>query len=109
MKTLIKLLLVVLLSAITFSVTAQQYAQNTSFSGKKQYRYSDSFTDYEVQVKGDIKVNDDDTKIVSITPGGYLKISKNQIRRMRILFYIFRDKGIKSINTTKKEFTRFTF
>ena len=50
---------------------------------KKQYRYSDTFSSYDVQVRGDIEVNDDDTGIKSITAGGYLKISKKTFGNRR--------------------------
>jgi hypothetical protein len=83
MKTILKIFLTIILAAIVFSASAQQYAQNYRIGEKKHYRYSDNFTDYEVQVKGDIKVNDNDTEIVSISPGGYLKVSKKSFGNKR--------------------------
>ena len=35
----------------------------------KQYKYNDNFSSYDVQVKGAIKVNKDDSGIERISPG----------------------------------------
>lgn len=90
MKTIysmfLKRSLVLVLTLISFLAFSQdQFCNVTVIKGKNQYRYSDSFTDYEVQTKGKIKVNDDDTRIVSISPGGYLKISKKTFGNKRSL------------------------
>ena len=53
--------------------------------GKKQYRYSDVFSSFDIQVKGDISLNDDDTGIKSISPGGYIKISKRTFGNKRTI------------------------
>ena len=70
---------------LTFmTISAQEYVQNVNvINGRTQYKYSDSFTNYEVQVKGNIKVNGDDTGILSISPGGSLKISKKTFGNKR--------------------------
>lgn len=53
--------------------------------GKKQYRFSNVFSSFDIQVKGDISVNDDDTGIKSISPGGYIKISKRTFGNKRTI------------------------
>ena len=86
MKTsyLFKPLATAILAFIILSSNAQVYSYNScSFASKKQYKYSDNFTNYEVQVKGDIKVTDDDSGIESISPGGSLKISKKTFGNKR--------------------------
>ena len=76
------LLLGIILSAE--NSIAQQYVYNCNAPfGKKQYKYSDSFSNYDIQVKGDIKVNDEDTGIRSISKGGYLKFSKKTFGNKR--------------------------
>jgi len=80
-----------------FSSLAQSYTYNQgSPDGKKQYKYSDNFTNYEIQVNGDIKVNDDDTGIKSISPGGYLKISKRTFGNKRAIIIESNSMGILS-------------
>lgn len=86
MKTsyLFKPLFTAFLAVIILSSNAQVYSYNScNFAGKKQYKYSDNFTNYEVQVKGDIEVTDDDSGIKSISPGGSLKISKKTFGNKR--------------------------
>ena len=86
--------LIVFLSLAVFGASAQEYCQNVNIiNGRKQFKYSDSFTDYEVQVKGDIKVNDTDDGIVSISPGGYLKISKKTFGNKRSIIVESNSKG----------------
>lgn len=63
---------------------AQKYAFcNNVVVGKHQYKYSDGFANYDIQVKGDIKVNNTDTDIEHISPGGYLKFSKKTFGNKR--------------------------
>jgi len=80
MKNTLTLLFVLAL----FKLSGQTLSYNScNDDGKRQYKYSDTFTNYEVQVKGDIEVNDEDTRIVSISPGGYVKISKKTFGNRR--------------------------
>ena len=52
------------------SSIAQDYVCNFNiFGSKMQYKYSDGFTNYDIQVKGKIKVNNDDTGIESNSQG----------------------------------------
>ncbi|MEZ5148998.1 MAG: hypothetical protein R2759_18475 [Bacteroidales bacterium] len=86
-----------LLLAILISGTAL-LAQDITFNStcnddRRSIRYSDSFTDYDVQVKGDVSVNDDDTRITAITPGGYLKISKKTFGNRRAIIIESDSKG----------------
>ncbi|NOX47658.1 MAG: hypothetical protein GXO89_11845 [Chlorobi bacterium] len=60
---------------------AQNYCYQNSGNGK--FKYSDGFANYDIQVKGDITVNDDDTDIKSISAGGYLKFSKKTFGNKR--------------------------
>ena len=53
--------------------------------GKKKYRFYDVFSSFDIQVKGDISINDDDTGIKSISPGGYIKISKRTFGNKRTI------------------------
>ena len=67
----LKALFIGFLSVLVLAGSAQTYVSNVNIlSNRQQYKYSDRFTDYEVQTRGDIKVSDDDTRIVSISPGG---------------------------------------
>ena len=59
---------------------------------KKQYKHSDNFSSYEVQVKGDIKVTKDDSGVKSISPGGYLKVSKKTFGNKRSVIIVSREK-----------------
>ena len=47
------------------------------------YRIKDNSSDYDIQVRGKIKVNDDDTGISSISAGGSLKVSKKTFSNKR--------------------------
>ncbi len=77
-----------------FNSLAQSYAYNRQTSnGKYQCKYSDGFADYDIQVKGEIKVNDDDTGIKSISPGGYLKFSKKTFGNKRSIMVESNSKG----------------
>ncbi len=60
---------------------AQNYCYQNPGNGK--FKYSDGFANYDIQVKGDITVNDDDTDIKSISAGGYLKFSKKTFGNKR--------------------------
>jgi len=79
--------LLLLFAALYFGAAESQNIVYNSQkdNGRRQFRYSDSFTDYEVQAKGDITVTDDDKGIKSISPGGYLKISKKTFGNKRSL------------------------
>lgn len=87
-------ILTILLLSLFIHSAAQQYSCNTNvINGRTQYKYSDNFTNYDIQVKGEIKVNDDDTEIVSISPGGNLKISKKTFGNKRSLIIESNSKG----------------
>jgi hypothetical protein len=60
---------------------AQTYCYQNSGNGK--FKYSDGFANYDIQVKGDFTVNDDDTDIIGISAGGYLKFSKKTFGNKR--------------------------
>ncbi len=77
-------LMVIVLSMFSLSVIGHPLV-NTNTDGKRQYRYSDNFSSYDVQVKGEVKVTDDDTGIKSISPYGYLKISKKTFGNKRAI------------------------
>ncbi|MBU2552981.1 MAG: hypothetical protein KKF98_00880 [Bacteroidetes bacterium] len=87
------ILLVILLAIASFTAKAQQYAQTYHVAGKHNSKISDYFTDYELDIKGAISVNDDDTKIISISPNGYLKISKKTFGNKRSLAVESSSKG----------------
>lgn len=59
----------------------------------KHYKYKNSFSDYDIHVKGKIKVNDDDTGILSISPGGSLKVSKKTFGNRRAVIIESNSKG----------------
>jgi len=79
----IKTFILSLIFLISLSFVQASDAKQTSPDGKKQYRYSDTFSSYDVQVKGDIELKNDDSGIKSISPGGYLKISKKTFGNKR--------------------------
>jgi len=66
-------------------ITQHCYAKTNFCKDKSHYNYSDGFTDFEVQVNGDIHVTDDDKGIKSISPGGYIKIEKKTFGNKRSL------------------------
>lgn len=77
------------------TLSGQNYSYNYSYpGGKKQYKYSDNFSNYDIQVKGDITLNDDDTGIKSISPGGSLKISKKTFGNKRTIIIESNSSGI---------------
>ncbi|MCK4663879.1 MAG: hypothetical protein KAT68_13505 [Bacteroidales bacterium] len=49
------------------------------------YKFNDTFSEFEIKSKGIIKATDDDKSIESITPGGYLKISKSSFGNKRAI------------------------
>ncbi|RLD25491.1 MAG: hypothetical protein DRI54_04765, partial [Bacteroidetes bacterium] len=59
----------------------------------QHYKYKDNFSDYDIQVKGKIKVNNDDTGIISISPGGSLKVSKKTFGNKRAVLIESNSKG----------------
>jgi len=76
----ILLLSIVFLFSTSFS---QSYCYQKTIKNKCQYKYSDGFSNYDINVKGEIKVNNDDTDIKSISSGGYLKFSKKTFGNKR--------------------------
>ena len=78
--------LIILLTLLISTSSAFAYQSLSVKHGEKiHYNYKDNFTNYDVQVKGDIKVTDDDSGIKSISPGGYLKVSKKTFGNKRSL------------------------
>ena len=85
-KNAIRFFMTLFLAIGFITLSGQNYSYNYSYpGGKKQYKYSDNFSNYDIQVKGDITLNDDDTGIKSISPGGSLKISKKTFGNKRAI------------------------
>lgn len=64
--------------------------------GNKHYRSSSPFNYLDVKYDGEIRVSDDDRSIVSISPGGYLKINIKTFGNSRELVIDSDSKGILS-------------
>ena len=62
------------------------------------YKSKDSFSAYEIEYKGRITVTADDKNVESISPNGYLKISKSSFGNSRTIEIVSDSKG----NLTKK-------
>lgn len=83
-KSAIRSFMTIILATLFISLSGQNYCYNYSITGgKKQYKYSDNFSNYDIQVNGEISVNDNDTGIKRISPGGSLKISKKTFGNKR--------------------------
>lgn len=82
----LRLLYTIFFAAGFLMLSGQTYSYNTCYTGnKKQYKYSDNFSNYDIQVNGKITVNDNDTGIKDISPGGSLKISKKTFGNKRTI------------------------
>ncbi len=93
MKIIYRTLTIIMLTVLPFiKVIGEPVIQNNP-DGKRQYRQSDTFSDFDIQVKGDISVTDDDSGIKSISPGGYLKISKSTFGNKRSVIVESNSKG----------------
>ncbi|MBE9467827.1 MAG: hypothetical protein IMY72_05820 [Bacteroidetes bacterium] len=78
--------LCLMLFFLTISPVAHSNVLNqTNNNDEKQYKYTDSFSKYNIKTKGVILVNDDDTGIKSISPGGCLKFSKKTFGNKRAI------------------------
>ena len=64
------------------------------------YKSKDSFSAYEIEYKGKIIVSDDDKSVKSISPDGYLRITKSSFGNSRKIEIESDSKG----NLTKKYF-----
>jgi hypothetical protein len=78
-----KILFLTIMFFLGFAVIQANASIQQAPDGKKQYKYRDTLSSYDVQVNGDIEVNDTDSGIKSISPGGYLKISKKAFGNKR--------------------------
>lgn len=94
-------LIVIIAFAITTFGTAQTYVSNYTITGNQHYRYQTNFTNFDVQVDGDITVNDNDTGIKSISPGGFLKISMKSFGNRRALEIHSNSDGLLSYEYTE--------
>ncbi len=91
-KNVSRILMTVFLATGFLALSGQSYCYNST-GGKKQYKYSDNFSNYDIQVQGEISVNDNDTGIKSISPGGSLKISKKTFGNKRTIIIESNSKG----------------
>ena len=68
-------------------IIKQDTVKKISYRPRRSFMIIDGISRIELQSRGEIKVSDDDTKIVSISPGGFLKFSKKTfgIRRSIII------------------------
>jgi len=90
MNKLIYVLTAIFLTANIESIAARDIESDPQNWEKREhhYRSKDSFGSFEIYYKGKIVVNDDDKSIKSISPGGYLNISKASFgneRRLEIV------------------------
>lgn len=95
------LLLLSLIFLASFYVEAKETERVTKDgwdSREHFYKSKDSFSAYEIEYKGKIIVTADDKNIESISPDGYLKISKSSFGNSRTIEITSDSKG----NLTKK-------
>ena len=95
------LLLMSLIFLASFYVEAKETERVTKYgwdSREHFYKSKDSFSAYEIEYKGKIIVTADDKNIESISPDGYLKISKSSFGNSRTIEITSDSKG----NLTKK-------
>ena len=87
LSLLIALLMVAFLNSNNISAQEDEVVIRNSRSKREtrehRIRERDAFTDMKIEHKGDIRVSDDDKKIISISSGGYLKIYKKTFGNKR--------------------------
>ena len=86
----------IILILIGILVATLAWSQSTEFSSsrdKKSFRWSNNsvLQDFNVEYRGDIELTDDDKDIKSISPGGFLEISKTTFGNRREI--IIRESG----------------
>jgi F0F1-type ATP synthase delta subunit len=86
----------IILILIGILVATVAWSQTTEFSSsrdKKSFRWSNNniLQDFNVEYRGDIELTDDDKDVKSISPGGYLEISKTTFGNRREI--IIRESG----------------
>ncbi len=97
------LLLMSLIFLASFYVEAKETTRATKDgwdSREHFYKSKDSFSAYEIEYKGKITVTADDKNVESISPDGYLKITKSSFGNSRKIEITSDSKG----NLTKKYF-----
>ncbi|MEQ8240794.1 MAG: hypothetical protein RIA69_16370 [Cyclobacteriaceae bacterium] len=80
---LIALLTVIVLVGIAFSSQAQYVTSIVNKNGKSTFKMENVGAGYKVEYRGEFKLSDDDTDIISISRGGYIEISKSSFGRNR--------------------------
>lgn len=97
------LLVLSLILLVVFSTDAKENKRTDKDgwdSREHYYKSKDSFSAYEIEYKGKIVVSDDDKQIKSISPDGYLRITKSSFGNSRKIEIESDSKG----NLTKKYF-----
>ncbi len=100
MKTRVIILMSLIILA-PFFVNANEITRvsKDGLDGREHfYKSKDSFSAYEIEYKGKITVTADDKNVESISPNGYLKISKSSFGNSRTIEIVSDSKG----NLTKK-------
>jgi hypothetical protein len=92
----------VLFCLLTFGVaTAQEYSyksssrSTTKHSGTMTISHSDGFQNFNVEMRGKIEITDDDRDIKSMSPDGYLEITKTAFGSRRTLIISSQAGGLK--------------
>ena len=66
---------------------------SSSYVNGHRWTRKNGFSSLDIQYRGDIKVNDTDTDVISISPGGYLKIKKTTFGNTRAIIIESNSKG----------------
>ena len=101
MKTRLILLSFILLVSLTASAKENKRNNRDGWDNREHfYKSKDTFSAYEIEYKGKIIVTSDDKNIESISPNGYLRVSKSSFGNSRKIEIESDNKG----NLTKKYF-----
>src|SRR5688572_21747625 len=73
------------ISANSFGQSATTRVYASGNDSKISYKNSDGFNSFNIEVRGTIEVTDDDRDIKSISPDGYLEITKTTFGSKRTI------------------------
>lgn len=71
------------------------YSSNSSFNGKTVYKHSTGLTSFNVETRGKIELTDNDLDVKSMSPDGYLEITKTVFGNKRSIVITPQGNGLK--------------
>lgn len=91
--------MICLLATLTFGAMAQSSSSSSTYSkrssGTMTINHSDGFQNFNVEMRGKIEISDDDKDIKSMSPDGYLEITKTAFGSRRTLVISSQSGGLK--------------